>query len=78
MRVGKLKELIKDLPDGILVVMESGDHSFREIQADVSEIVASRPWTARDGTFRCDVLSEHDPNSELGFDEALIKAVIIS
>jgi hypothetical protein len=39
MDVGKLRELIKDLPDSTLIVVPGADHSYRNTHASLKRVI---------------------------------------
>jgi hypothetical protein len=80
MRAGDLKTLLATVPNDALIIIESGDHSFREADADYTDVVLEEVWISPRGFVRYKNIREYWERKpeDLDANEKLVQAVIIA
>jgi len=77
MNVGKLRELLKGVPDDALIVIENGDHNFRKAYAEFSEVVFKNWFVSSKGVLCYQNICEYYETVELQKTDKIVKALIV-
>jgi hypothetical protein len=84
-KVGDLKNLLKNVPDDALVVLEGGDHTFREGFASYEKIVFENYFITKQNVLRYQNLREYyeierdeEDYNMLEKNDRVVKALVIT